>query len=89
VTPPADGASALLDKFTIVKPDVDDRVRVRLSRSGPDGEEEQATYIVTVDNGSAYPLNGSRLVLRLPEGARLADATTDTRTVVDNRRNQS
>jgi hypothetical protein len=87
VTPPADGPSALLDRFTIVKPEVDDRVRVRLSRSDTDSDEDRATdtvtYVVTVDNGSAYPLNGSQLVLRLPEGARLADATTDTRTVVD------
>src|SRR5260370_11373878 len=33
VTPPADGPSALLDKFIIVKPEVDDPVRVRLSAS--------------------------------------------------------
>jgi hypothetical protein len=83
VTPPADGASTLLDRFTIVKPDVDDRVRVHLSRSDTDSDDGRTTYIVTIDNGSAYPLNGSQLVLRLPEGAGLADATSDTRTVVD------
>jgi hypothetical protein len=83
VTPPADGPSALLDKFTIVKPEVDDHVRVRLSASDAPAGEGRITYTVDIDNRSQYPLNGSQVVLQLPEGTALADATTDTRTVVD------
>jgi hypothetical protein len=83
VTPPADGASSLLDRFTIVKPDVDDSVRVELR--GPNKVRGGATfeYTIDVDNRSPYPLNGAQVVLRLPEGAGLVDSLSETRTVKD------
>jgi hypothetical protein len=80
VTPPAAGTSALLDKFTIRRPDVDDTVHVRLL--GPDVVSGSAPfgYTVEVDNGSSYALNGAQVVLHLPEGVKPADPANDTRT---------
>lgn len=81
VSPAADGQSALLDKFTVTKPDVEDGVSVHI-----DGPQQAAagtaiTYNVRVRNGSAYPLNGAQLVIHLPDGTAFAGATKDTLTV--------
>lgn len=81
VSPAAAGQSALLDKFTVSKPDVEDGVSVHI-----DGPQQAAagtaiTYNVRVRNGSAYPLNGAQLVIHLPDGTAFAGATNDTLTV--------
>ena len=81
VSPAAVGQSALLDKFTVTKPDVEDGVSVHI-----DGPQQAAagtaiTYNVRVRNGSAYPLNGAQLVIHLPDGTAFAGATNDTLTV--------
>lgn len=81
VSPAAAGQSALLDKFTVTKPDVEDGVSVHI-----DGPQQAAagtaiTYNVRVRNGSAYPLNGAQLVIHLPDGTAFAGATKDTLTV--------
>lgn len=81
VSPAAAGQSALLDKFTVTKPDVEDGVSVHI-----DGPQQAAagtaiTYNVRVRNGSAYPLNGAQLVIHLPDGTAFAGATNDTLTV--------
>ena len=77
----ATGQSALLDKFTVTKPDVEDGVSVHI-----DGPQQAAagtaiTYNVRVHNGSAYPLNGAQVAIHLPDGAAFAGATNDTLTV--------
>ena len=81
VSPAAAGQSALLDKFTVTKPDVEDGVSVHI-----DGPQQAAagtaiTYNVRVRNGSAYPLNGGQVVIHLPDGTAFAGATNDTLTV--------
>ena len=81
VSPAAAGQSALLDRFTVTKPDVEDGVSVHI-----DGPQQAAagtaiTYNVRVRNGSAYPLNGAQLVIHLPDGTAFAGATKDTLTV--------
>lgn len=81
VSPAAAGQSALLDKFTVTKPDVEDGVSVHI-----DGPQQAAagtaiTYNVRVRNGSAYPLNGAQLLIHLPDGTAFAGATNDTLTV--------
>jgi uncharacterized repeat protein (TIGR01451 family) len=81
VSPAAAGQPALLDKFTVTKPDVEDSVSVHI-----DGPQQAAagtaiTYNVRVRNGSAYPLNGAQVVIHLPDGAAFAGATNDTLTV--------
>lgn len=81
VSPAAAGQSALLDRFTVTKPDVEDGVSVHI-----DGPQQAAagtaiTYNVRVRNGSAYPLNGAQLVIHLPDGTAFAGATNDTLTV--------
>ena len=77
----ATGQSALLDKFTVTKPDVEDGVSVHI-----DGPQQAAagsviTYNVRVRNGSTYPLNGAQVVIHLPDGAAFAEGTNDTLTV--------
>jgi hypothetical protein len=81
VSPAAAGQPALLDKFTVTKPDVEDGVSVHI-----DGPQQAAAggaiaYNVRVRNGSAYPLNGAQVVIHLPDGAAFAGATNDALTV--------
>ena len=58
VSPP--GAPALLDKWTVEKPDLDDAITVRLAPQ-PYGSNSQ---MVVVTNKSPHALNGAQLVLR-------------------------
>jgi hypothetical protein len=83
VSPPADGTSALLDRFAIGKPELEESVRVRLSAPDRVSEGDLFTYRVDLDNRSPYALNGSQVVLHLPDGTRLADPADDTRTLQD------
>jgi uncharacterized repeat protein (TIGR01451 family) len=66
VTPPATGPSALLDKFTVTKPDLGDRLHVRLSAPHSAVPGGQLIYTLTVRNGSSHGLNGTQAVFELP-----------------------
>lgn len=57
-TPSQDGPSVLLDKWTIEKPDLDDKVAVRIVRKH-NGETK-----LLVRNRSSHALNGAQLVLQ-------------------------
>lgn len=81
VSAPASGPSALLDKFTITKPDVEDGVSVHLDGPQQAAPGSTITYNLRVRNGSAYPLNGTQLVISLPSGASFAGTASDTLTV--------
>jgi hypothetical protein len=72
VTPPADGTSALLDKFTVSKPDLEDRVSVRLSAPHSVAPSHTLVYTIVLDNDSRFPLNGTQVLLHLPQGVSLA-----------------
>jgi hypothetical protein len=80
VSAPADGPSALLDKFTITKPDLGDDVGVRLLV--PEKAAAGNTMLsVRVRNGSVHPLNGVQVVVTLPAGVTFSGTASDTLTL--------
>ncbi len=81
VSPPAAGQSALLDRFTVTRPDVEDGVGVHIDGPQQAVAGSTITYSVRVRNGSAYALNGAQVVIHLPDGAAFAGATSDALTV--------
>ena len=68
VSAPATGPSALLDKFVVTKPDLSERLRVRLSAPDSVVPAGQLTYTLTVHNGSSHGLNGTQAVFEIPSG---------------------
>jgi uncharacterized repeat protein (TIGR01451 family) len=68
VTPPATGASALLDKFVVTKPDLSDSLRVHLSAPHSVVAGGQLTYTLNVQNGSSHGLNGTQAIFEIPSG---------------------
>lgn len=84
VSAPATGTSALLDKWTITKPELGSSVKASLS--APDSVRSGQTfdYSVAINNGSGYALNGTQVRLELPEGVSFAGATSDTLTLQGN-----
>jgi len=72
VTPPAQGTPALLDKFTITKPDVSDGVSAQFSAPSSIHNNDLLDYEVNVTNNSPYALNGTQVVVTLPEGVNFA-----------------
>jgi hypothetical protein len=74
VTPPAQGTSTLLDKFTIKKPDLDERISVRLSAPRSVAANHSLTYTIVLNNDSHVSLNGAQVLLHLPEGVSLSGA---------------
>ena len=71
VSPPATGASALLDKFVVTKLDVSDHLSVRLSAPHSVVRGGRLTYTLNVHNGSSHGLNGTQAVFEIPSGATL------------------
>jgi len=84
VSAPAVGQSALLDKFTVTKPDVEDGVSVHIDGPQQAMAGSTITYNVRVRNGSAFPLNGTQIVISLPDGATFSGTASDTLTVHGN-----
>ena len=89
VSAPASGQSALLDKFTVTKPDLGDNqdgnaqggLEAHLSAPALAKAGSAITYSVRVQNDSSYALNGTQVVVNLPFGATFAGTTSDTLTV--------
>ena len=89
LTPPAVGQSALLDKFTVTKPDLGNNqdgnaqggLEAHLSAPALAPAGSTITYSVRVQNDSSYALNGTQVIVNLPEGASLAGTASDTLTV--------
>jgi uncharacterized repeat protein (TIGR01451 family) len=89
VTPTAVGQSALLDKFTVTKPDLTNNqdgnsqggLTAHLSAPSRAIAGSTITYSVRVQNDSAYALNGTQVVVNLPVGAAFAGTMSDTLTV--------
>jgi uncharacterized repeat protein (TIGR01451 family) len=84
VSPPATGASALLDKFTVTKPDLSELLRVRLSAPLSAIPGGQLTYTLNVRNGSSYGLNGTQAVFELPSGVTFVTSPDGTATQLGN-----
>jgi hypothetical protein len=77
VTPPAQGTSALLDKFTIRKPDLEEQLSIHLSAPRKIAANHNLTYTVILDNDSDFSLNGTQVVLHLPNGVDVSGAPAD------------
>ncbi len=84
VSSPATGTSALLDKWTVTKPDIDDAVSATLSAPQHAHTGDALTYTVNLQNNSLYSLNGTQVKLFLPPNVTFAGTTGDTTTVHGN-----
>lgn len=67
VTPLTNGIPALLDKFTITKPDVSNQLVAKLT-APTISKAGNIDYSVSVTNNSRYALNGTQIVITLPKG---------------------
>jgi hypothetical protein len=66
VSTPATGPSALLDAWTVTKPDVRGSVIAKLSAPGQVKPGQPFTYAVSVRNDSEYPLSGTQVRFHVP-----------------------
>jgi hypothetical protein len=73
VSTPATGTPALLDAFTVTKPEVHGRLTARLSAPRKVDGGKTIRYRLDLRNRSAYALNGTQVVVDLPEGTTPAD----------------
>lgn len=81
ISAPATGTSALLDKFTVNKPELEGQVQVKLTNPKHAVPGQSVSYSVSVKNNSKFALNGSQLVFAMPEGATLAGNAGEKLTV--------
>ena len=81
VSNPATGASALLDKWTVTKPEIASSLTATLSAPETIHTGVEFSYSVQLKNSSQYALNGTQVRLSLPEGVSFAGTTSTTTTV--------
>lgn len=74
VSVPATGASALLDAWTVTKPEVEGAVVAKLSAPHEIAAGQNVTYKVSVRNDSEYALSGAQVRFRLPRGVTFTGA---------------
>jgi uncharacterized repeat protein (TIGR01451 family) len=84
VSPPATGTSALLDKWTVLKPELAGSVLAFLSAPEVLTPGQQFNYTVTLKNQSQVSLNGTQLRFQLPIGATFTGTLGDTLTLQGN-----
>jgi len=84
VSSPATGTSALLDKWTVTKPEIANSVSAILSAPERVHLGDALTFTVTLRNNSPYSLNGTQVKLLLPPNVTFSGTTGDTTTVQDN-----
>jgi hypothetical protein len=81
VSAPATGASALLDAWTVTKPEVGGSVVATLSAPGDIAPGQAITYAVSISNDSEYALSGTQVRLRMPHDLAFAGTASDVVTV--------
>jgi uncharacterized repeat protein (TIGR01451 family) len=81
VSVPATGTSALLDKWTVAKPELGSSVDAKLVAPDKVHVGQNFTYSVTISNKSQYALNGAQVRLELPEEVTFAGTLGDTVTL--------
>lgn len=74
VTAPAEGTPALLDKFTVKKPDLEDQLSIRVSAARRVAANQGLTYTIVLENNSRFSLNGGQVVFHLPNGVSVPGA---------------
>jgi hypothetical protein len=72
VSAPAEGTPALLDRFTITKPELGRRLQARLQAPRHVAPGGTVNYQLHLRNGSGISLNGTQVVLTLPQGSAYA-----------------
>ena len=80
---PATGTSALLDSWSVTKPDVRGSVITTVSAPPQASPGQTLTYSITVRNSSAYGLSGAQVRFELPQGVQFTGTTGTTVTVQD------
>jgi uncharacterized repeat protein (TIGR01451 family) len=80
-SPAAVGTSALLDKWSITKPDVSSAVSAQLSAPPSAVAGGALVYTIIVKNNSTLALNGAQVRLTLPSNAVFAGSTGDNLTI--------
>jgi hypothetical protein len=83
VSPPAVGPSALLDKFVVTKPNLEDELRIHLNAPESVARGAQFTYTLRVENSSPYSLNGTQAVFELPNNVALLGSPDGGTTQID------
>jgi uncharacterized repeat protein (TIGR01451 family) len=78
VTEPAQGTPALLDQFTITKPELAHQLQVQLQAPRKATPGATVSYSLNVSNHSEHALNGTQAVFTLPEGSRFAGTLSNT-----------
>ena len=84
ISAPATGTSALLDKWTVTKPEVGDSVSAKLSAPNTVKAGQSFSYIVSIRNSADYALNGTQVRIKLPQAVAFAGTRTDAVTVARN-----
>ena len=84
VSSPATGTSALLDKWTITKPEIASSLSAALSVPDEVHAGQEFSFTVQLKNNSQYSLNGTQVRLSLPDGVSLAGSTSSTTTLHGN-----
>jgi hypothetical protein len=82
LSPPAIGPSALLDKITIDKPQLEDQIEAEISAPNDVSGGSQFVYSLSISNNAHIGLNGVQAVLELPEGV-LFDGATGGSAIID------
>lgn len=83
-SPPATGSSALLDKWTVTKPEIFPFVLATLSAPEKVRSGSEITYTLKLQNRSQYSLNGTQVRLALPAGVAFTGTTGMNTTVQGN-----
>jgi hypothetical protein len=75
------GVSALLDKVTVMKPDISKVARAKFTAPAATGRGKQMEFNFTFRNDSSYALNGTQAVITLPAGVSFDSANGGSATV--------
>lgn len=81
VSVPAVGTSALLDKWTVTKPELAPSVAATLTAPDVVRAGQAFSYSVAITNRAPYSLNGTQVRLELPDGVSFAGTTSDALTL--------
>ncbi|MBI1423353.1 MAG: DUF11 domain-containing protein [Gammaproteobacteria bacterium] len=80
VSAPEEGTPALLDQFTITKPELGHQLKVQLQAPRRAVPGATVSYTLSMRNDSSYALNGTQAVFTLPAGSQFAGAQDDSAT---------
>jgi uncharacterized repeat protein (TIGR01451 family) len=78
---PATGASALLDAWTVSKPEINGTLVAKLAAPSVTKPGQSVTYSVSLRNDSEYALSGTQVRFHLPRGLAFAGTPSDVVTV--------